>query len=255
MPNSSVILIQVRNPVGKNEPLPVLRVFDDLKMLRLKRAFFEDTLAQVARIEGVDVKIALAPPSRAIWAKDAASHLAARFPDDPAFRSLPSRMEVIAQTVAPIAVRTEENLRRCLDAGYRNTILMGGYIPTISTELLTSALDHLERHPLILGPTIEGGCYLIGLRADGAAAAGLIAIGTDVSYKTSTTALTEAGLPWQEIDLSYDVGHQEDLEFIVREINHCRMTGDEETARCTESLLAEYIDDAPAERTGDMSEF
>lgn len=255
MPNPSVILIQVRNPVGKEEPFPVLRVFDDLKMLRLKRAFFEDTLAQVARIEGVDIKIALAPPSRAVWAKDAASHLAERFPDDPAFRSLPSRVEVVAQTVAPIAARTEENLRRCLDAGYQNIIVMGGYNPTISTDLLVSALDHLQRHSLILGPTIEGGCYLIGLRADGAGAVGMIAIGSDTSYKNSTTALTEAGLPWQELDLSYDVGHQEDLEFIVREINHCRMTGDEETARCTEALLATYIDDAPAERAGDTSEF
>ena len=57
--------------------------------------------------------------------------------------------------------------------------------------------------------------------------------------------MKKAGLPWQEIDLSYDVGHQEDLEYVVREINHCRYTGDEETGRCTELILSEFIKETP----------
>jgi len=100
---------------------------------------------------------------------------------------------------------------------------------------------------LILGPTIEGGCYLIGLRSDCREAIGLVSVGSDVAYKRSTSALTEAGITWQEIDLSYDVGHQEDLEFIVREINHCRYTGDEDTALNTERVLAQFINESPAE--------
>ncbi|MEW5700612.1 MAG: DUF2064 domain-containing protein [Candidatus Zixiibacteriota bacterium] len=246
----SVILIQLRNPVGKNEPVPVLRVFDDVQMLRLKRAFFEDTLCQVAAINQVDIKIAFAPSSRLVWGRDAIANLVERFPRRRAFQSLPERTELIAQAVAPIAERTTENLRRCLENGYAQIILLAGYIPTIRSELIQSALNHLKRHPLILGPTIEGGCYLVGLRSDSPEAAALVSIGTDTSYKDSTSALTAAGMTWQEIDLSYDVSHQEDLEFIVREINHCRFTGDEETARCTEAVLAEFMRDKPGAGDG-----
>jgi hypothetical protein len=249
MVTRSVILIQLRNPVGKDEPVPVLRVFDDVRMLRLKRAFFEDTLCQVAAINQTDIKVAVAPPARAVWGREAIGHLAARFPRRRAFQTLPDRTEIISQAVAPIEQRTAENLRRCLSNGYEKTILLAGYIPTIRTDLVTGALHHLKRHPLILGPTIEGGCYLVGLRSDCPEAADLVSIGTDTSYKDSTTALTAAGLTWQEIDLFYDVSHQEDLEFIVREINHYRFTGDEETARCTEALLAEFMKDA--QRSGD----
>ena len=250
MRKRDIVLIQVRNPVGKNEPLPVLRVFDDMKMLRLKRAFFEDTLCQVATVDGIDIKIAVAPPPRAVWARDAIASLTERFPQRRSFQTLTERTEVISQPVAPIHKRSATNLRYCLEAGYRNIVLMGGYIPTINPELIATAFRHLGKHPLILGPTIEGGCYLVGMRSDCAEAADLISIGTDVAYKNSTAALEKAGITWQEIELSYDVSHQEDLEFIVREINHCRFTGDEDTARCTEATLAEFIRETTADGDG-----
>lgn len=241
MARKDVIVVQLRNPTGKGEPLPVLRVFDDVKMLRLKRAFFEDTIRQVAEVENVDIKIAVAPPSRASWAKEAIDHLGERFSEFANYSDLARRAEIVTQDVAPLEERTAENLTRCLENGYRRTVLVGGFTPTLEPQRLEDALNNLRSHPLILGPTIEGGCYLIGLRSDCRDAIGLVTVGSDIAYKKSTAALTHAGLSWQEIDLSYDVGHQEDLEYVVREINHCRYTGDEETGRCTEEVLAAFI--------------
>jgi glycosyltransferase A (GT-A) superfamily protein (DUF2064 family) len=240
--SKEAIIVQVKNPSGPDEPLPVLRVFDDEQMMRLKRAFFEDTLRQVAEIDGVDIKIAVAPASRSVWAKDAIEHLSERFVRRRRFRELAKRSEIIVQSVAPIDDRTAQNLARCLDNGYDRVVLVGGYHPTLEPERLHDALRHLRHHPLILGPTIEGGCYLIGIRSDCRKAIGLVTLGSDAAYSSSTAALTQAGIVWQEIDLSYDVGHQEDLEFIVREINHCRYVGDEDTGLCTENILAEFID-------------
>lgn len=245
MASKEAIIIQVRNPAGDGEPMPVLRVFDDQQMLRLKRAFFEDTLRQVAEIEGVDIKITIAPPSRVVWAKEAIEHLAERFSRRRRFRELAKRTQIAPQAVIPLEERTAQSLTQYLDDGYERVVLVGGYHPTLDPERLHDALRHLRNHPLILGPTIEGGCYLIGLRSDCRDAIGLVSLGSDIAYSHSTAALTRAGLAWQEIDLSYDVGHQEDLEFIVREINHCRYVGDEDTALCTESVLAEFIDGKP----------
>lgn len=245
MASKDTIVIQVRNPTGLDEPIPVLRVFDDEQMLRLKRAFFEDTLRQVAEIDHVDIKISVAPPARVTWANEAIDHLAERFSRRRRYRELSTRAEIIPQQVIPLEERTAQNLAQCLDKGYERVVLIGGYHPTLDPERVHDALRHLRSHPLILGPTIEGGCYLIGLRADCRKAIGLVTLGSDVSYPHSTAALVRAGITWQEIDLSYDVGHQEDLEFIIREINHCRCIGDEDTALCTENVLAEFIDGRP----------
>jgi len=246
--SKETIVIQVRNPAGLDDPMPVLRVFDDERMLRLKRAFFEDTLRQVAEIDQIDIKIAVAPPARVTWANEAIEHLAERFSRRRRFRDLSRRVEIISQQVIPVEERTAQILAHCLGNGYERVVMVGGYHPTLEPERLHDALRHLRNHPLILGPTIEGGCYLIGLRSDCRKAIGLVTLGSDVSYAHSTAALVRAGITWQEIDLSYDVGHQEDLEFIVREINHCRCIGDEDTALCTENVLAEFIDGRP---TGD----
>lgn len=249
MASRNVIILQLRNPVGKEEPLPVLRVYDDIHMLRLKRAFFEDTLRQVARVDNADIKIAVAPPSRSIWGKDAVASLARAHPDERAFATLGSRCEIIGQGVAPIEERSRENLELALRAGYRNIVLMSGYVPTVKTEQIADAFQYLARHPIILGPTIEGGCYLVAMRSDCPEAASLVSIGSDSSYKDSTAGLSKEKLTWQEIDLSYDISHQEDIEFIVREINHARFTGDEETGLCTESLLAEFMNEPERKAT------
>lgn len=241
MASRNVIILQLRNPVGKAEPVPVLRVYDDIHMLRLKRAFFEDTLRQVARVENADIKIAVAPPSRSVWGKDAVADLVKQHPDERCFANLAPRCEIIGQGVAPIEERSAENLGMALKAGYKNIILMSGYMPTLRTQQVADVLQYLSEHPIILGPTIEGGCYLVAMRSDTPQAASLVTIGGDTSYKDSTEALTKHKLTWQETDLSYDVSHQEDLEFIVREINHARFTGDEEIGLCTEEILSEFM--------------
>ncbi len=242
-----VVIVQLRNPVGHGEPVPVLRVFDDKRMLTLKRAFFEDTIRQVAEIKDVEIKLAVAPSERVAWAQTAVEHLMDRYPNRAEYRKLADRVEILTQDVAPIEQRTAGNLKHCLDNGYQRAVLVGGYTPTLDPNLVKDALGNLHKHPIILGPTIEGGCYLIGLRGDCPEALGLVTVGSDVAYKRSIAALRDADLAWQEIELSYDVGHQEDLEFVINEINHCRYTGDEETGRCTESVLAEFMQDAESD--------
>lgn len=242
-----VVIVQLRNPVGQNEPLPVLRVFDDKQMIRLKRAFFEDTIRQVAEVPTVDIRLAVSPVSRATWASAAVDNLMERYAALPGYAKLCDRVEIVPQEPAPLDERTANNLRECVAVGYQRIVMVGGYTPTLGTNRIEDALHHLSKHPIILGPTIEGGCYMIGLRGDCEQAVGLVTVGSDVAYKNSTTALRAAGLTWQEIELSYDAGHQEDLEFIVREINHCRYTGDEETGRCTESVLAEFMQASDAD--------
>jgi len=242
-----VVVVQLRNPVGHGEPVPVLRVYDDERMTMLKRAFFEDTIRQVAEIKEVDIKLAVAPADRVSWAHDAIDHLMDRYPKKAEYRRLTDRVEILTQDVAPLEHRTAGNLKHCLDSGYKRAVLVGGFTPTLDPSRVKDALGNLRKHPIILGPTIEGGCYLIGLRGDCPEALGLVSVGSDIAYKKSTAALANAGLLWQEIELSYDVGHQEDLEFVINEINHCRYTGDEETGRCTESVLAEFMQESDSD--------
>jgi rSAM/selenodomain-associated transferase 2/rSAM/selenodomain-associated transferase 1 len=48
--------------------------------------------------------------------------------------------------------------------GCRSIVTIGSDCPDISKELLKKAFDHLEQHDLVLGPALDGGYYLIGMK-------------------------------------------------------------------------------------------
>lgn len=47
--------------------------------------------------------------------------------------------------------------------GYENVIAIGNDCPTLSSTLLVSAANRLETNGLVLGPTMDGGVYLLGI--------------------------------------------------------------------------------------------
>ena len=51
------------------------------------------------------------------------------------------------------------------DRGEDKTMLMASDSPHLSEETVQSAFDELDRHDLVLGPTLDGGYYLMGIRA------------------------------------------------------------------------------------------
>ena len=51
------------------------------------------------------------------------------------------------------------------DAGYRNIILVGTDAPDITAELMNDALVLLEKYKCVIGPSNDGGYYLIGFNS------------------------------------------------------------------------------------------
>jgi glycosyltransferase A (GT-A) superfamily protein (DUF2064 family) len=54
---------------------------------------------------------------------------------------------------------------RSMQLGAHRTILFGADCPELSSQIITSGLKKLHHHDLILGPAVDGGYYLIGLRS------------------------------------------------------------------------------------------
>ena len=52
---------------------------------------------------------------------------------------------------------------RAFDSGYRSVVVIGTDLPTVNSELLRRALKELSEYDLVVGPSVDGGYYLIGL--------------------------------------------------------------------------------------------
>jgi glycosyltransferase A (GT-A) superfamily protein (DUF2064 family) len=239
---TAALIISVKNPITDDDRPQALRVFTDEQMLELRTAFVEDTLCTCARLDGVDLKISVAPRERVKMVERAIANLQHRHPGEPAISSLGRRLEILVQELAPLGERIRDAVEHELAAGYQRVLVIGGYNPTITGTLLKTALKEMNKHSIILGPTIRGSFYLVGVDAVHPGLFDDVPVGTDDAYAVIARRLHEAHLAWKELDLWYDISHQEDIEFIIRDINQFRLTGNEYSARATEEVLTRYLE-------------
>ena len=87
------------------------------------------------------------------------------FIDDPAAGlDYPGRS--VAQSGPTLWSRMDDAIRRCIAAGGRRVVIIGSDIPALSAALLRSAFRSLARCPFVVGPSADGGFYLLGCLAD-----------------------------------------------------------------------------------------
>jgi len=51
-------------------------------------------------------------------------------------------------------------------AAYEKVVLIGTDIPAITVQIIEEAFSQLERHDFVIGPTFDGGYFLIGMKAN-----------------------------------------------------------------------------------------
>lgn len=107
--------------------------------------------------------------------------------------------------------RTQAAFRDAFQRGCRKALLFGTDIPDLSARHLEEALDALEGKDVVLGPSTDGGYWLIGLKRDADLYQG-IPWGTDGVLRETLRAAKERGLsahllsPLTDIDTVEDFG-------------------------------------------------
>lgn len=115
---------------------------------RLYTAFLRDTLRQVVRLD-TDVRLYLAPP----------------LPEE-GLDAVPSGVTVHAQEGEGLGERMRRGVEATLEAGYDRVLLMGSDHPTLPPSFLREAGRALQTpNSLCIGPSEDGGFYLLGLTA------------------------------------------------------------------------------------------
>lgn len=97
------------------------------------------------------------------------------------------------------------------DSGYEKICVIGSDSPDLPPEIIMSAFDALETGGAVIGPTEDGGYYLIGLSAPAPQIFAGIPWSTDKVYEKTIYICETAGIAtallgeWRDIDDVYDV--------------------------------------------------
>ena len=75
---------------------------------------------------------------------------------------VPADVAVIAHERGELMRGLDYGLSYHLEQGYEQVVLLDGDSPTLPADYLRSAFDQLSGDAVVLGPTLDGGYYLIG---------------------------------------------------------------------------------------------
>lgn len=141
--------------------------------------------------------------------------------EDAAFRGLfPAGTEFFLQEGPDLGVRMETALEETLKAGYDAAVLVGTDLPEVRKEDFQCAFRILEQRDVVLGPTRDGGYWLIGLTKPSHAPFEPKTYGNGTVYESTLEGIQRGGLSAGFVRELEDMDEREDLAAFRDRIRH-----------------------------------
>lgn len=128
---------------------------------------------------------------------------------------LGDKVKLVPQGNGGLGERMYQGFSHCLAAGYEKCVLIGSDIPTISAEVLESAFEQLTHKDVVIGPTVDGGYYLIGMKEPVKEVFDNKFYGIQTVYQSTLDSIKNAELTCFEAPVWYDIDTCEDLLFML----------------------------------------
>lgn len=211
-------------------------------IMYLHQAFIADTIINVLMLPKVDIKLLYSPyPMTRKSVETILTYLKGRLRGRKRAAFESARFEEAELGPGRWGIKMDESFQRCFEQGYSKVLFIGSRTPTLTHDMISKAIKVLNRKDVVFGPTVEGRYYMIGFANDYHIALDDFDWKSSNIYSQVASHIEEKGLSWQETEVWYAVEHPEDMEYLARDINQFRLTGDEETARETEKVLERIL--------------
>jgi rSAM/selenodomain-associated transferase 1 len=149
MPDTPLILLFVKAPRKGQVKSRLAAVMGQDTALELYRNFVLDILASVEK-SGVPCRVCYYPADSGETVR----------------QWLGDRLTYMPQEGNNLGERMEQAFRRVFSEGISRAVLIGSDIPDLPPALLQDAVERLDRMGAVIGPSKDGGYYLIGFRKD-----------------------------------------------------------------------------------------
>jgi uncharacterized protein len=120
-------------------------------------------------------------------------------------------VKLIDQIGDDLGARMHQAVETMALRGHRRTIIIGTDVPTVPLEYFSQALTLLDSHDLAIGPTMDGGYYLIGMSKPVPELFVDMPWSSDQVLRLTQEKAAELGLksvliqPWRDVDTPADL--------------------------------------------------
>lgn len=102
-------------------------------------------------------------------------------------------------------------------------IIIGTDCPEISVEVIQKAFSVLEENEVVIGPALDGGYYLLGMKKMTPELFENVPWSTETVYKETVKILNELELTWKELPQLRDLDNEEDLVSLSKDFGYLRI--------------------------------
>ena len=227
---AACVIVFVKNPVPGQVKTRLIPYLSPEQAASLYRAFLVDWCNTLSTISTVHRIIAYTPP-------EGLNTLQTLIGEDSVY---------IPQVGASLGERLIAAARWAHNQGYAKFLFVGSDSPTLPIQYVERALDLLESRDVVIGPSVDGGYYLIGFSKHGASLSiptifEEITWSTDVVFRQTLGKLqgihARLGLlpPW------YDVDTPTGLQLLQDHLFGMDLAGESSPAPQTYSKLTEWF--------------
>ncbi len=222
------ITVFAKNPIPNRVKTRLVPPLSPEQAATLYTAFLTDWCETLAGFSDADIVIAYTPP-------EAQTDLQALIGDDATY---------IPQIGDDLGERLVSATQWAADHGYTKILIVGSDSPTLPVSYISEAIALLDLRDLVIGPSVDGGYYLIGFAVDNLAMI-VPHVFEDIAWSTAEVLQqTIARIQSTEVTFRllppwYDIDTAEDLAFLQAHISALRLAGETVQAVRTESILAE----------------
>jgi rSAM/selenodomain-associated transferase 1 len=185
----------------------------------LYECFLCDTLAVMRDVPNVTPKIVYLP-------QDAHDY----------FRNLAPDMDLVQQRGGSLGERLDNLLTDVLLDGADKAVVMNSDSPTLPKAYLIQAFDQLTATDVVLGPTLDGGYYLIGVKEPQPRILRDVEMSTPYVLRDTLELARKAGITVSLLPEWYDVDTVEELHRLRNDISGLQNN----SCACTRAWLQNY---------------
>ena len=224
------VIVFAKNPMPNQVKTRLIPNLSPEQAATLYTAFLTDGCDTLAKLPDVDLIIAYTPAK-------ARSDLQRLIGDDALY---------IPQIGAGLGERLTSATQWAAEHRYTQILLVGSDSPTLPITYVSKALTLLDSRDIVLGPSTDGGYYLIGFSVETVETT-VPYIFKDIAWSTANVfQQTVARICSRKATLGilppwYDIDTAEDLAFLHAHISAMRFAGETVQAVRTESLLTKIF--------------
>jgi rSAM/selenodomain-associated transferase 1 len=200
MKDERVLAIMAKAPRAGHVKTRLSRNAADHTILELYRCLVEDTVAMAQSLPSLHVAI-VCPPG-----------------DGADLRAWRAGVSVVDQTRPGLAAALTMTFDYFAAAGFARIIALNADTPHLPNYVLEQAFDALGTHEIVVGPTDDGGYYLVGARSPHPTLFEAAPLSTGDALAALLSRAHAFGLTCARTDACYDIDVNDDLEHLALDL-------------------------------------